>query len=316
MNANNNTKFNFFEFLKKQRDLKIPFHVKHILGFELTPEERVIDGDLAIGSAAPDVFKYNLPNGLTVKGNFTHFYVQDNTTLPEDLTIYGNFIIYKQPKMTLLPKNLTVYGEFNIPPSIVFIRNDTKLYGRVISTSAFELNLRSLPDVLNINQFSIHRAHSLKTLPKILKVKDSFLIRDSGITYLPENMYVGGYCKVYKCPLTRIGGGLKVGGSLILEDIKTLQEFGPNIEVGKYLDLTQTNVNETNFRDIIPKDIKANFISIWLTEPNKYFEKKTNGRLDKSSLTPEAIDLMHELTDGYPHLQPDDDNSLPKILFK
>lgn len=294
MKFNKNITLDFFNFLNQKKGVRAPYYVKRALGVPLEPEDNVLDGDLKL-SPYDRKEKLNIPDGMVVNGDFFYRRLMSVDSLPKNFTVNGEFGVSDNSPIDTLPKNLTVNGGFSIPLNVKRIEDDVVLKGYV---RVFDPNkLQKLPNNLNVQKLSIHHSPNLHHLPKNLRIETDCYISKTSITHVPDNTFIGGNFNIDNSPVASIGNGVKVKKSLFFQSTVNLEKIGTGVEI-QYFDLTKTNVNETNFRDIIPKDIKAG--GIWMTPKNREKILDDKGRY---YITDYGLELLKDLAGEYTYLK-------------
>lgn len=301
MKPTNKTFLNFFNFLKDKENEKVPYYIITSLADRPhTPDELVYDGNLDIRHTSKDVIR-DIPEGLTVNGNFEYLRPNSQESISNNLTVKGKFFVSDPLKVIKrLPENLTVHGDFFMPQSVVEVPDNLTLHGSFIAHLA--KNLEKLPDNFHIKGILyIKEANKLRYLPSNLRVDDYCRIEDSLIEEIPKNTKIGtNLILSNNSNLKVINSGLKVGGSVWLEGT-SLEYIGPNVEVEKYIFVENSNIDETNFRERVSRDIKAQVIQISVKDGDRYFQPSPN-KGKRYLLTSEGRKLAKKLSLGYKYL--------------
>lgn len=251
------------------------------------PDNLVIDGNLNLGYTKITA----IPKGLTVKGDLglsgipitelpddlsvggsLNLSYSEIITLPDNLVVNGDLDL-RGAKITALPKGLTVKGNLYLwfvhiteIPGDIIVKGTVCVSDRMITLLSNELNVGSfcwntvlmdpdgehfwtydpkeitfLPDNLTIGGGVDLSASQITALPKGLVVYDTLNLSGLPITTLPADLVVAGSLDLSNTLITFLPGNLVVTGALDLSNTP-LTALPDGLTVGEALDVTGTRL--------------------------------------------------------------------------
>lgn len=250
----NNIK-SFFKFIDNRRDVRKPFKVVRFT--EKIPEESVHQGSFSVGML-DDSSTLTLPDPLYVKGSFS-FFNEDYSKLPSTLYVEDNCTILFQENFDnkYFPKSLHVQNIANF------------YFGKLVSlpltlTVDYMLEITGvfpiLPENFNVKVLSLKHIRIPEGHPGLSKGLQVGSLRAGGteVQSLPDNLVVTNNVFLSKSNLERIGSGVKIGG---------------------VLDIIDTKIDETNFKEAVSPDLQVD--GYILMNTNRKLTKKDKIELSK-----------------------------------